>query len=176
MYIQQVGVGAGTRELPWANILRIFMGESSGEESTHVEIETNLDDMTPQSLGYIMPKLLEAGALDVSFTPIQMKKNRPGIKLSVIAMQSDENRLAKMLLRETSTFGVRIHAIHRVEADRAIREVNSILGKVRVKDKILDGDIVRSYPEYDDCVRIADEREMPLDAVLQQLIRENLIQ
>jgi hypothetical protein len=175
MRIQQVGIGAGTRELPWANILRIFMGECSEEESMHVEIETNLDDMTPQSLGYIMPKLLEAGALDVAFTHIQMKKNRPGIKLSVIARQSDENRLSKMLLRETSTFGVRIHAIYRVEADRSIREVNSSFGIVRVKDKILDGEIVWSYPEYDDCVRIADEREMPLDAVLQQLNRENLI-
>jgi len=175
MCIQQVGVGAGTRDLPWANILRIFIGDTCREISTHVEIETNLDDMNPQVLGNLMPRLLEAGALDVYFTSIQMKKNRPGIKLSVIARQSDENRLAQMLLQETSTFGVRVHAVNRVEADREIREVNTSFGKIRVKDKILNGKSVRSYPEFEDCVRIATERKITLDEVYKLLLSESLL-
>ena len=172
MSIEQVGVGAGVSDLPWANILRVVIGDLTGRQSTHVVIETNLDDMTPQLLGNLMPKLLDAGALDVYFTAIQMKKNRPGTQLSVIACQADETRLADMLLRETSTFGVRIHPVHRMEAERTVREVQTSLGIIRVKDKILDGRVVHSYPEYADCARIAAEKDIPLQRVMNVIISQ----
>ncbi len=166
MSIHHVGVGAGKRDLPWANILRVVIGEGSTEESTHVVIETNIDDMNPQVLGDLMHRMLEAGALDIYFTAIQMKKNRPGTKLSIIAQKADETRFSEMILKTTSTFGVRIHPVHRIEAERAFRKIKTSLGEIMLKDKILEGKVVQSYPEYEDCVRIAEEKDIPLLTVM----------
>jgi uncharacterized protein (TIGR00299 family) protein len=175
MSVSGVGIGAGRRDLPWPNVMRLIVGEStamlstdapSASQSQLVQMETNIDDMNPQVFGYVMGQLFAAGALDVYFTSIQMKKDRPGTMLGVIARRSDEAALAQIILSETSTLGVRVLPIsHRYEAQREMRVVATDYGDIRVKLKQLDGQIVQAAPEYDDCARIAAERRVPLVSV-----------
>ena len=143
------------------------MGEpvEGGQEVTSL-IEANLDDMTPEALGFAMERLFEAGALDVYFTPIQMKKNRPAVMLSVIAPVAQERELAAAILKETTTLGVRISRTSRFTAARRVETVNTPFGDVRVKVKQFDG---REHcsPEYDDCARVAREQGLPLVEVVQ---------
>lgn len=156
MRLQQVGVGAGQRDMPWPNVLRVMIGE--GGESAPARlclIETNIDDLSGEVFGYVMEKLFAAGALDVFFTPIQMKKNRPATMLSVIARRAQEPELAQIILRETSSFGVRVQPIERYEADRELREVDTRFGAVTVKLKRLGGHAVQAAPEYEVCARLA---------------------
>jgi hypothetical protein len=127
-----------------------------------VQLETNIDDMNPQFYGHVMDKLMAAGARDVFLTPIQMKKNRPGTLLGVIACRRDEAALAELLLRETTTLGLRVQPIARYEAAREVRAVDTAYGTLTVKLKILEGKVVQSVPEYDDCVRLANENGVSL--------------
>jgi uncharacterized protein (TIGR00299 family) protein len=163
MILTGVGIGAGQRELAWPNILRLILGES-GETPTvpMVQIETNIDDMNPQLFGHVMGRLFAAGALDVYYTPIYMKKNRPATMLSVIARRSDEPGLARLILEETTTFGMRVQPITRYEAQRSIQTAETEYGPVPVKLKILDGIVIQAAPEYDACVRLAEEHGIPL--------------
>ena len=157
--VSAVGVGAGKREMPWPNILRVIIGQ--GEElvgGAMVVIETNIDDMNPQLYGHVIARLLESGARDAYLTPVQMKKGRPGVVLSAIALLQDEDRLARLILEETTTLGVRVYPIRRHEAQRRIVSVSTAFGDVVAKLKVLDGTVVRAAPEYDDCVRLAAER------------------
>lgn len=161
--ITGLGVGAGKRDLPWPNLMRLMIGEMpAGEMSPMVQIETNIDDMNPQIFGHVMQKLFEAGALDVYLSPIYMKKNRPATLLGVIARRQDEAALAGLILRETTTLGVRVHPIHRYEAQRDSGQVETPYGSLRVKRKIIDGQVVQTLPEYDDCVRLANENGVSL--------------
>ncbi len=124
MTIESAGYGAGDKDFPdHANVVRVLIGRHTGasESTTVVVIETNIDDSTPELLGYAMEKLLEAGALDVSFTPIQMKKNRPGSKLTVVPTPEKRETLAEIVLRETSSLGVRMYnAERRVQSRRIV--------------------------------------------------------
>ena len=181
MTLTGLGMGAGRRELPWPNVLRILLGESEaaalpdenprsvGDENTRsvgmVVIETNIDDSSAQALGHVMGRLFSAGALDVYFTPIYMKKNRPATMLSVIARKSDEASLARLILEETTTFGMRVQPIYRYEAERSFRTVQTEYGEVPLKLKILDGKVVQAAPEYDVCARLASEHNVPLAKV-----------
>jgi hypothetical protein len=168
MVIHKVGTGAGQRDLAWPNIFRLILGETDEATSLPmVVIETNIDDMSPQVFGQVMGRLFAAGALDVYFTPIQMKKNRPAMMLSVIARRVDEPALAQLILRETTTFGVRVHPIARYEAEREMRSVHTEYGDVAVKVKLLDGQPVQAAPEYEDCARLAAEHNVPLLLVYQ---------
>jgi len=164
MRIKSVGYGFGTRQLPWANALRLWIGEALNDPPDPEEtslIEANLDDMTPEALGFAMERLLAGGALDVYFTPIQMKKNRPATMLSVIAPVAKERELAAMVVRETSTLGVRMTRTGRLTARRHVETVGTPLGPVRVKVKDFEGKT--SYaPEYEDCAAIARERGISL--------------
>ncbi len=172
MRITAVGTGAGRRDLPWPNIMRLIIGESGGERQ-HGElvlIETNIDDMAAQGFGQVMGRLFHAGALDVYFTPIFMKKNRPATMLSVIAPRLHEPNLAKILLEETTTFGMRVQPIGRYEAQREMRKVQTRYGEIDVKLKILDGRITQAIPEYDSCLRISEERGVPFLQVYQAAI------
>jgi uncharacterized protein (TIGR00299 family) protein len=163
MRITGVGVGAGQRELAWPNVLRFVLGENDETPSQPmVLLETNIDDMNPQIYGHVMDKLYSAGALDVYFTPIHMKKNRPGVMVSVIAHCSDEYTLSRLLLEETSTLGIRVQSIVRHEAGRAIQTVQTDYGEVPVKLKLLEGRIVQVSPEYEDCARLAASQNVPL--------------
>ncbi len=163
MILSGLGTGAGQRDLPWPNILRLIFGESEAAPPTAmVQIETNIDDMNPQLFGHVMGQLFNAGALDVYYTPIYMKKNRPATMLSVIARRSDEPTLARLILEETTTFGMRVQPITRYEAQRSIQTVETEYGQIPVKLKILDGSVVQAAPEYDACVRLAAELDIPL--------------
>lgn len=124
-------------------------------------IEANLDDATPEHLGYAMERLFEAGALDVYFTPIQMKKNRPGTMLGVIGRPEQVSALAELILRETTTLGVRLRRSQRLIAERRQETVLTPYGEVRVKLKLL-GNRTVGAPEYEDCARLAREQQVPL--------------
>jgi pyridinium-3,5-bisthiocarboxylic acid mononucleotide nickel chelatase len=166
MRLQQTGTGAGERELPWPNVLRIWIGESRAEAQSGLRLlETNIDDMNPEFYGHVMAMLFEAGALDVYLTPVYMKKNRPGTMLSVIARGQDETRLAQLMLLETSTFGVRVQPISRYEAGRSIAMVSTIYGEIPVKLKIVEGEIISATPEYDVCSQLALQHQTPLATV-----------
>jgi uncharacterized protein (TIGR00299 family) protein len=164
--ITGTGIGAGKRDLPWPNLMRLIIGETSPNNASEmVQLETNIDDMNPQFYGYIMEKLFAAGARDVYLTPIQMKKNRPATMLAVIAYRRDEAALAELLLRETTTLGLRVQPIGRYEAQREFRQIQTSFGNLTVKLKILDGTVIQSVPEYDECVRLANENGVSLAAI-----------
>ena len=170
MRIQFVGMGAGQRDLEWPNILRIMIGTQDNELETHIEIETNIDDMNPQLFGSIMKRLFESSALDVYFTPIYMKKNRPATKLSVIARKEDEEKICDLLLRETSTLGVRITPVKRHEAEREIREIETRYGKIHMKLKFINDQYIQAVPEFDDCVRAAEQTGITVQQVIQETL------
>jgi uncharacterized protein (DUF111 family) len=164
--VAQVGYGFGTREMGWPNAVRLLVGgEVSGTQRDQVvEIQTNLDDSTPEALGFAMERLLEAGALDVAFSPLQMKKNRPGVLVRVLARPSDGQRLAELLLEHTSALGARVQTIERVIARRSERVVTTPWGDVRVKVKMLGSREVVA-PEFEDCARVARAADVPLEQV-----------
>lgn len=166
LVVTGVGTGAGKRDLPWPNIFRLILGESTVEsEYPLVLIETNIDDMNPQLFGHVMNRLFAAGALDVYMTPIYMKKNRPATLLGVVARREDETALARLILSETSTLGVRVQPVYRYTAQREFRRVNTQYGEVPIKLKMLDGRPVQAMPEYDVCARLAEEQGVLLAAV-----------
>ncbi len=166
--IEKVGYGAGNKQFPtWPNVVRVWVGEENAasiEGPQMVLLETNIDDMSSQVYGYVMERLLAAGAADVWFTPIQMKKNRPAIMLSVLGPAQIENELTEIVMRETSTLGVRARYIARHTAQREMIEFDSSLGLAHAKVKRF-GSFVSVSPEYEDCRRIALERNMPLQDV-----------
>ena len=164
--LQRVGIGAGQRELPWPNVLRLWVGEPlEAELAPHTALsvlETNLDNMNPEFYGHVMARLFEAGALDVYLAPVYMKKNRPGTMLGVVARPEDEAALAALMLRETSTLGVRAHRSLRYELERELRLVDTPYGALQVKLKWLGGQVVSAAPEYEACRKIAAEHGVPL--------------
>ncbi len=167
MTVEAVGYGAGARDLPGrANVLRLWLGEGV-ESATRpmILVETNIDDMTGEMLAYVQEKLLAAGAADAWFTPVQMKKGRPGVMLSVICSPEAEEAVARLLLRETSTLGVRVRPVQRWEAEREVLEFESSLGPAAVKVKRLPGEPPRVAPEYEACKRLAERTGLPLAEV-----------
>jgi len=165
MLISGTGYGAGDRDFAeHANVLRVMLGEPSGAaESTSVSVlEANIDDASPQVLGYAMERLLEAGALDVTLEPVFMKKNRPGTLLRVIARPEDRESLCELVFAETTTLGLRIYEAERRVKARHIREIETPFGNVRIKTS----DNGWFAPEYEDCRKLARERGVPLKQVL----------
>jgi uncharacterized protein (TIGR00299 family) protein len=165
MRVNATGYGAGDKDFSeHANVLRVFIGEPSGaEEATTVAIlEANIDDASPQVLGYAMERLLEAGALDVTLESLLMKKNRPGMLLRVIARPEDREALAQMIFAETTTLGLRIYSAERRVKARRVAEVETRHGTVRIK--IAENGSFA--PEYEDCRRIARETGLPLKEIL----------
>jgi uncharacterized protein (TIGR00299 family) protein len=163
--ISATGYGAGDRDFAEnANVLRVILGEAGGAtEATSVSvIEANIDDMTGEALGYAMEHLLNAGALDVTLTSIYMKKNRPGSMLTVIARPEDQEALAAAVLRETTTFGVRVYTTERRVLERESVEVSTSYGAVRIKT----ANSGKFAPEYEDCRRIAAEHAIPIQLVM----------
>ena len=165
MRIERVGSGAGSRDFAdIPNILRLVLGEKSAEmhrEEIQV-IETHIDDMNPEICGFLMERLFAAGALDVAFSPLQMKKNRPAVKLTLLAASDKLEELAHLVLTESTAIGVRHYPAERITLARSIEERETSLGKVRVK-VVGDGGIpLRVTPEFEECRRIAEERGLPL--------------
>jgi len=165
MTIERLGYGVGTRNLSdRPNLLRIMIGSDAerGRLDTVVLLESNLDDMSPELLGYLMDLLFEAGALDVSFCPIQMKKNRPGIRIQVIGRPEDKDKLVGMVFRESTSLGIRINYSQREVLERNEVTVSSPWGKMKltqVTDREKGSVLV---PEYEECRRIAREQNLRL--------------
>ncbi len=164
MVLERIGCGAGSRDLPdWPNVLRLWLGQGAAQGTRPmVLLETNVDDMTGEMLGYVLEKLLAQGAADAWLTPVQMKKGRPGVVLSVICAEAQEEALARLLLRETSTLGVRVRPVRRWEAEREVVEFESSLGPAAVKVKRLPDEPPGVAPEYEACKRLAEASGLPL--------------
>lgn len=163
--VERQGFGAGSKEFPMqANVLRVLIGERTyATEATTVSImEANIDDATPQVLGYAMERLLEEGALDVTLTPIQMKKNRPATMLSVISALEKQEQLAAILFAETPTLGIRVHQAERRVQARNMASVETPYGAVRVKYS----ETGSFTPEYEDCRKAAQDHHVSLRLVI----------
>lgn len=178
MSISRIGVGLGAKDAEnFPNALRLWLGQVAGNSSGAalsqvVLLETNLDDATGEMLGYVHERLFAIGALDVWHTPIQMKKNRPGVLLSALVPQDLEPAAADLILAETPTLGVRTRLVDRYVAARESRSMSTDLGTVSVKIKSLSGRPVSVSPEFDDCRRIALESGLPLTGVLQRVTEQ----
>ncbi len=173
LILEAVGYGFGKRELAWPNAVRAWLGRSddlsepglTADHDAVVLLECNLDNTTGEALGYAMERLLSAGALDVWFTPIQMKKNRPASKLSVLAKPELAAGLAHLLLQETATLGVRQTLVNRIKAGRESMPVETEWGTVKVKVKRMQGQPISVSPEYEECAALARQQGMSLLAV-----------
>ena len=169
---EKIGYGAGTWDLDIPNVLRIYLGEFSGQTEKHlVKLEANIDDMNPQIYGWLYERLFNAGALDVWTTPIYMKKNRPAQMLSVLVDKEHKELCIKIIFEETTTIGLRVIEIaRRVEAVRKMAKVETSFGSVQCKVSAYDGKIVSITPEYEDCRRLAEKNSVPLKAVWQEAL------
>jgi pyridinium-3,5-bisthiocarboxylic acid mononucleotide nickel chelatase len=173
MQLTAVGYGAGTRTTPEPNVLRVLLGDvedvRSGAE-TLVMLETNIDDMSPELHGYVMERLLAAGALDAYLTPVLMKKGRPGVVLSVLCRPVDASRLRSLLFAETTTLGIRTCEITRHCLPREVWTAHTPYGEIRVKVARWEGG-EKAAPEYEDCRRAAELHGVPLQQVYQAAMR-----
>jgi uncharacterized protein (TIGR00299 family) protein len=167
----RIGYGAGTKQFAdFPNCLRLMLGEERTAAATPssgdvIVVEANIDDMTPQNFAYVTEKLLAAGALDVFTLPVQMKKGRPGHLLQVLAPADAVEALSRIIFRETTTIGIRRYAVERTALEREFVEVDTELGTISVKVSKLDGEVVNFAPEYEECARIAKQKNVPLKRV-----------
>ncbi len=168
MTLQQIGLGAGERNLPIPNILRLWVGEATilpSNNSCEIEtisvLETQIDDLNPQAIGYLFDQLFEVGALDVFTQPIGMKKSRPGILLTVLCHPQKQAACETVIFRETTTLGIRRLSQERVILEREIVQVNTPYGPVRVKVAKTPDQNLKAQPEYEDCAAIAKKHNLP---------------
>ncbi|MGH9636868.1 MAG: nickel pincer cofactor biosynthesis protein LarC, partial [Candidatus Angelobacter sp.] len=178
MKTAKIGYGAGTRNFKNSpNVLRISVGETAAQHESPFPVEeitvleANVDDMTPQVFGYVMEQALQNGALDAFGTPVQMKKSRPGMLLTVLCRTEDSQRLTKFILAETTTLGVRMRRESRAALTRRHVSVSTKWGDIRMKLANLNGSISNYAPEYEDCRQIAKEKKVPLKTVMQEAIK-----
>lgn len=167
MRIQSVGYGAGYKDLPVPNLLRVFIGDSGAAAGyeTIVSIETNIDDMNPEFYQHVSERLLEAGALDVYTAQVIMKKSRPGVVLTVLCREESRDALSRIIFEETTTAGIRYGRMERVVLDRELRRVRTPFGEIGVKVLTGAGRVITVSPEYEECARVARERNIPLKQV-----------
>jgi uncharacterized protein (TIGR00299 family) protein len=184
MSVSAIGYGAGTADLEGQpNVVRIMVGEAAekssqpglsvpqGFEEEIAVIEANLDDMNPQIYGYFLEKALAAGALDVYTTPVQMKKNRPGTLLTVLCKPEGVQSLMGLIFAETTTFGARTYRAQRRVLPREWVKVRTEFGEVRVKVSRVNGSVLHVAPEFEDCKRVAEEKNVPLQRVIAEAMR-----
>ncbi len=177
MTVSAIGYGAGSADLEaQPNVVRIMIGEGAGKSAAALDeeisiIEANLDDMNPQIYGYVVEKALLAGALDVYTTALQMKKNRPGTLLTMLCRPEDTNALMSLIFAETTTFGIRTHRAQRRALAREWVKVATSYGEVRIKLSRSNGNILHVAPEYDDCRKLAIEKQVPLQQVISEALR-----
>jgi len=172
MTITEDGYGAGSRIISaMPNLLRVMVGEMSLKEiDSLVMIETNIDDMNPEIFDAVMESLFKAGALDVYFSSIIMKKSRPATKVSVLAEQKKREVLSKILLRETTSFGVRFYEVGRLTLDREIQKLKTSYGVIKIKIGSLDGETVQVAPEFEDCRNVAHKKMVPVKKVYDEVL------
>jgi uncharacterized protein (TIGR00299 family) protein len=174
MTIEKVGYGAGEKEFAnRPNLFRLVLGSTDTfwKQEEMLVIETNIDDMNPEFYDYVLERLFAAGARDVFLSAIQMKKNRPGILLRVIADPNDRDVIARILLSETSTIGVRFYPVGRIILKRSVVHVKTRYGNVRVKVIEEPDGTNRTAPEYDDLKRVAAARKLPLKLIYDEVIK-----
>ena len=174
MNIGKIGSGAGDRDIKdMPNVLRLFIGDQRPSvyqsDERAIIIETDIDDMNPQIYEYVMAKLFKAGALDVHLTHILMKKGRPAVKVTVICNESLKEDLMEIVLKETSTIGLRFYETKRKVLQREIKMIDTEFGKVRVKVSKLGDEILKIMPEYEDCKKIAKKLNIPLIEVMRKI-------
>ena len=172
MTVEAIGYGMGKKDFEQANCVRAFLGESEGERETITRLECNLDDMTAEDLGFAMEQLFSAGARDVYTQPVGMKKNRPGILLSVICASQDADHLAEVMMKHTTTLGIRRQDMSRYFLRRKIETVSTEYGPVRVKYASGMG-VSRAKPEYEDIAALAKKHNIPL-SVIREAVRKSL--
>jgi len=170
----KIGYGMGTKDFEAANCLRAFLYEDEnmqqGDRSPVLEISCNLDDMTPEAIGAAFEILLDNGALDVYTTPIMMKKNRPAVMLSCLCTEENHNKLAELMLKHTTTLGVRTQQFTRITLDRSVQTVKTKYGDIRVKRAEGFGTI-KIKPEYDDVLAAAKKHNVPFNTVFEEVKR-----
>jgi uncharacterized protein (TIGR00299 family) protein len=174
MTVEKIGYGAGEKQFPERpNVFRVVVGstETTWQHEEMLVIETNIDDMNPQFYDYIMDRLFASGARDVFLAPIQMKKNRPGMLLRVIAEAPKRDDLAKILFRETSTIGIRFYPVSRLILNRTSTMVKTRFGRVRVKVIEQPDGTKRAAPEYDELKRLAVAKKIPLKLIHEEVMR-----
>ena len=176
MKVEQTGYGAGSREYErFPNVLRVMVGEDEAAETSEEErllmVETNIDDMSPQIFGYVLEKALERGALDCFLTPVQMKKNRPGVLVSILCRPSERDAMCELLLEETTTLGVRYYEVQRRSLERETISVETEFGAIDVKVARSQGRVVKMMPEYEQCRAAAIKTGAPLH-VVEAAVRE----
>jgi uncharacterized protein (DUF111 family) len=179
----KIGFGLGTRDNKTRpNVLRAVLGQVSGargqvsgeldwEKDCVAVLETNLDDISGEILGHFVERALAAGALDVFHTPIQMKKNRPGVLLTVLCAETDADKFAEIILRETTAFGVRRTLAERRKLRREFKTVKTPLGTVTVKIGTLGGRVVQASPEYESCKKLSERVKVPLRQIYEAAIK-----
>jgi uncharacterized protein (TIGR00299 family) protein len=169
MKTSATGYGAGTREYPdFPNVLRVMIGETGSTDMADERLwmlETNLDDSSPQIIGHVMERVLELGAFDCYFTPVQMKKNRPGVLLSVLCGRDKKEAVMRLLFTETTTLGVRSYEVSRRALERSVVRVETQYGPIDVKVAHLDGRVVNEMPEFEQCRQAATKANVPLKLV-----------
>ncbi|MGB9360006.1 MAG: nickel pincer cofactor biosynthesis protein LarC, partial [Candidatus Sulfotelmatobacter sp.] len=181
MKIEKSGYGAGSREFPGhPNVVRLTIGESTlplaanTSSETITVLEANLDDLNPQVFGYVMDRLLEEGALDAFGVPVQMKKSRPGMVLTILCKPEDAAKLTRIIFTETTTLGVRRRDEMRAALARRSEKVHTPWGEVRIKVASMNGTVTNYAPEYEDCRRIAAEHRVPLKQVMGEAVEAYL--
>lgn len=175
MRVERIGYGAGTRNPKgFPNVLRISVGDAEGIAEARTEtvtvLETALDDLSPQVLAWVAESALAAGALDVMLTPVVMKKGRPGTLLTVLCEPKDAQALERLILRETSTLGVRVRQDQRRSLERHHTTVQTVYGEIRMKVGMLGGEVMNAAPEFEDCRAAAVRCDVPLKVVQQAAI------
>ena len=174
MIVESIGYGAGDRDLPIPNILRVIIGDDQAIDGIITEslclIETNIDDLNPEIYDHLISILFENGALDVFLTPVMMKKNRPGTVLSTLCNIGHTDRISNIIFKETSTIGIRKTTVERISLHRSIFTIQLPYGEVRVKKISLPSEGYRFSPEYEDCLAIARKSGIPLVEIMQEAI------
>jgi len=175
--ISSIGYGAGTKDLPIPNVLRIFIGDPADfdivdADDEVIEVETSVDDMNPEYFSYLFDLLTAEGALDISVIPAMMKKNRPGHIIKIVAHKEKSNKIAEILFRETTTSGFRIRSVKRKTLERFFITVKTKFGEIRVKIHKMDKMPTTISPEYEDCKRAAQEHKVPLKNVYNEALIE----
>ncbi|MFL6208993.1 MAG: nickel pincer cofactor biosynthesis protein LarC [Pyrinomonadaceae bacterium] len=162
--LRATGYGAGGRSYEkFPNVLRVFVGETDTDAQNErlLMIETNLDDVSPQIVGHVMARAFQRGALDCYFTAVQMKKNRPGVLVSILCRPAEREALTQLLFNETTTLGVRSYEVERSALARERVAVETRYGPVRIKVARIDGRVTNATPEYEDCRAAAEQHNVP---------------
>ena len=171
MRVEKIGYGMGKKDFEAANCLRAMLGQTQEGRETIAQLCCDLDDMTPEALGFVQERLWEAGALDVTTTPVGMKKNRPGVLLTCLCRLEDRERLVSLLFRHTTTLGIRESQCSRYTLSRSQRSLETPWGPVRIKPSAGWG-VTREKPEYEDLAKIARDQDLPLDKVRELLPKD----